>query len=148
MKRDIEFRGYDTESKCWRYGYYFCKKDVTLCAIYNSEEEYLKDKKKNEHHLILINGFSDWNLPRPHYQSEVDGDSIGQYTEKNDKNNKRIYEGDIIKESCNGDIGTVIWDNSLGTYKLKEFENYFIKDASIWEVIGNVYENKELLNNK
>lgn len=140
MNRKIKFRGYDTECKEWRYGYYFFKTDTILCIA--SDEEI----KKNEHHLILIPGFCDWNMPRPYYQCEVDGNSIGQYIGQNDINNKEIFEGDIVKEGCNGLIGTVVWDNSLGTYKLKEFEGYYIKDAE-WEVIGNIYENLELLKN-
>lgn len=166
--REIKFRGYDEDSKCWRYGSYFCKEDVTLSPIYNNKEQYEKDKKENEHHLILINGFSDWNLPRPHYQSEVVRETVGQYTGLRDKNGKEIYEGDILKgfkypfllDGNHNYFAEVCWfDNAkyFGIYTIKNptsnvrgisegnIENLEDWDREQWEVIGNIYENPELL---
>lgn len=169
--REIKFRGYDLDSKCWRYGYYFLKEDITLCVIYDSKEQREEDKKKNEHHLILWNDFSDWNMSKPHYQSEVDGKSVGQFTGLYDKNGKWIYEGDIVKfdknccrgygvikngeyysccESCReyGDLGF------LGFYIETKYktcdicEQLGISSDIYIEVIGNIYENAELLENK
>lgn len=71
---------------------------------------------------------------------------IMQFTGAFDYNKKEIYEGDIIKEGCNGLVGVVVWDSELGTYKLDGYGDYYIEAASIeWEVIGNKYENPELL---
>lgn len=165
MAREIKFRGYDTDSKVWRYGYYFLKEDTTLSPIYNSKEQYEKDKKANEHHLILFNGFSDWNLPKTHYQSEVDGDSIGQYTGLRDDNKKEIYEGDIVKcvdiNSGSEFVAVVEFGNPNGEYSWG-WQLRHIKgdkpnlDILLWidmeesgascAVIGNIYENPELLN--
>ena len=74
-------------------------------------------------------------------------ESIGQYTGLTDRNGKRIFEGDIVEEGCNGLIGVVVWDNTKGTYKLKDFgEGYEIENAHIeWEIIGNIHDNPELL---
>ena len=166
--REIEFRGWDVDSKCWRYGYYFLKEDITLCAIYNSKEQQEKDKEKNEHHLILWNGFSDWNMPKPHYQSEVDGKSVGQFTGLYDKNGKGIYEGDIVKSTKNkykrfdeNGIYEVYFNDFLCHYALiasryewnhkhGQCDNYSLtgRKAKEFEVIGNIYENAELLENK
>ena len=77
----------------------------------------------------------------------VDLGTVGQYTNKKDINGTKIFEYDIVKEGCNSLIGVVVWDDDLATYKLDGFgEGYTIQDAEIeWEVIGNKFDNPELL---
>ena len=80
----------------------------------------------------------------------VDDGSIGQYTGMNDSTGKEIYEGDIVRTSDNDDeLAVVEWDdedlrftvthgnvvNGLG-------EGYYSREV---EVIGNMYDNPELL---
>lgn len=85
-----------------------------------------------------------------------------QYTGLEDKNGKEIYEGDIVKGSCEVRYGN--WDNGfahedtdagIGFYLRKIGANvdkygYSQLDAGMYpfdnfEVIGNIYENPELL---
>ena len=86
---------------------------------------------------------------------EVLEETIGQYTELKDKNEKEIYEGDIVK--INDEIiAKVIWDNDyLGYFlyaneenSIDSFENGEQPLYDYWgsiEVIGNIYDNPELL---
>jgi uncharacterized phage protein (TIGR01671 family) len=74
---------------------------------------------------------------------------IMQYTGLRDRNNREIYEGDIVKDEY-GKKYPVIWDGIgwtlEGFYRPKQDEpgSAFSEDA-IFEIIGNIYENPELL---
>jgi uncharacterized phage protein (TIGR01671 family) len=82
-----------------------------------------------------------------------------QYTGLNDKNGKEIYEGDIVRATFNDPFNydnkkmptetqTVIYSN--GGFRLKEgpFNSYDGIGSFVMEVIGNIYENSELLEKK
>ena len=84
------------------------------------------------------------NAPR------VDSSTICQCTGLKDKNGKLIWENDIIK--CKFGIAVAVWDKSEWRIKLVK-DNIWRKDLHYWvvednqrtEVVGNIFDNPELL---
>jgi len=78
------------------------------------------------------------------------GFELMQYTGLKDKNDKEIYEGDIVANSY-GCLAVIKWLNSTASFRgipiqawVKVNERDTI-DTSDLEVVGNIYENPELL---
>ena len=89
--------------------------------------------------ILILSTRSDRDTPF----SEV---NLMQFTGLKDKNGKEIYEGDIF-ENHQADINIVNWFGGSWCY-----ENYHAGALPLWpdnetcEVLGNIYENPELLN--
>lgn len=144
--REILFRGKSLKDNEWTEGYY-CRYGWT-------------GKKKD----YIIPDYAS-----ALYADEVESNTLGQYTGLTDKNGVKIFEGDILQGDeypycSDGDYNyyaEVVWfDNDccgFGLYTHKNpksavrgisdgncewFEDF---DSDNWTVIGNIYDNPELI---
>ena len=73
-------------------------------------------------------------------------DTICQYTGLTDKNGKKIWENDVVKDCCI--FGQVVWDKKYASFVIDDVHDGY-QDYSEWwhelEVIGNIFDNPELL---
>lgn len=103
---------------------------------------------------IMIEDLNGWSKG---YENEYE---LMQFTGLLDKQGKEIYEGDIIK--IRDTICTIRYEESTASYHLifrggtsYQYEKYrFDKESTslnvlgFFEVIGNIYENPELFNER
>ena len=143
--REILFRGKWLGNGEWVEGYY--------CKISETTYAFAEDYERNPipvHHYILQEVMTDWGLPNRFNQYEIDPETLCQYTGLKDKNGNRIWENDIVRieNSMDEGIGNIefyggMWyvdgkpSNSI--YDILEYD-----DADV-EVIGNIFDNPELL---
>ena len=133
--RDIKFRAWDKKNKEMKELSLLglqtkYREDLTVYGVHNSDDNVAQSKKDN--------------VP------------IMQYTGLKDKNGKEIYEGDVVKVKTNhvSDLAP----NRKPTTSIVEvkFEramfvfgdmtmNYMPLQKAEFEVIGNIYENAELI---
>lgn len=96
----------------------------------------------------------DWNVTGINFY-EIDPNTICRCTGLKDKNGNLIWENDIVKH-YNDDAhtegyctGTVLWDeNYAGFYRTSNeygLSKPRISSDCIYEVVGNVFDNPELL---
>ena len=138
--REILFRAKDCENK-WRYGFY------SPLIWYPSREQTPSIKESGGGDIQIKLG------------------TLGQYTGVKDKNNKEVYDGDIIFLEEEHFYGKVCWENlswyiywygwidkeGLGTVYDIVNENplsdeLLTSEDKIWvAVVGNIYDNPEML---
>ena len=127
--REILFRGKRTDNGEWVYGDLIQNVD---CLKIREQEKSIKKIAKSY---------------------EVDLETVGQFTGLLDKNGKKIFEGDIV-------LGLFLFDMSInavvkfrdGAFGLEwrrgeiiEFNAFTSLCNITYEIIGNIYDNPELL---
>ena len=84
---------------------------------------------------------------------EIDPETVGQYTGLTDKNGKKIFEVDIVKiylyepkGLANYEIGCIKFDDTKARFVFCTKDgSYSIDNTNTYEIIGNIYDNPELL---
>lgn len=92
--------------------------------------------------------------------TEVDPETVGQYTGIIDRNGEKIFEGDIVHGYSYGfdGIGNIIWIDKIASFGMWRGHDIAWENCSILkrasagkaddftaEVIGNIHDNPELL---
>lgn len=142
--RDILFKAKGLDGEGWREGYYWRTQETTYCF----EEDYEKDSANTKHYL-LFDRMTDWGLPNQKLKMDIDPETLCQYTGVNDLNSRKIWENDIIKYQKK--LFVVEWNPScahFAAHPVKETTwspcmNFGTMEHA--EVIGNIFDNSELL---
>lgn len=119
--RKIKFRGKRIDNGEWVYG---------CLTRYSKEMSYITvDLVENEVYQVYT-------------------ETVGQFTGLEDKNNKEIYKGDIIKNTI-GKLEKIVFNR--GAFKTQSISypnaNLYLLDSysDYIQVIGNIHDNPELM---
>jgi uncharacterized phage protein (TIGR01671 family) len=124
-KRIFKFRGKDVFTDTWKYGDLVHNQKVTTVGL---------------EPRTMVGGY------------EVKEETVSQYTEVNDCDNKEIYENDILKyvgdKSIKEHYKVVVYYK--GSYFLRNIKTYrdtllldfYVNEKlSKWKIIGNIFDN-------
>lgn len=143
MNREIKFRGKHIETNEWVYEYLVIDTDGNVNYIV--ERAYWNCEECSDQTLYY----------------EVDPKTVGQYIGLDDKNNKAIYEGDIVVKHYKNSIirdekriigflnGSFVYTNipKINNQTFNTFSLFHTENGSAipeeWERIGNIYDNPE-----
>lgn len=116
----IKYRGLNRASNEWKYGYFII------------DEKYAQIWQEGDVPVI------------------VDLKTAGPCTGIKDKKGTEIYQGDIVRSSIRHEIGECVFEK--GRFMIKFRRNIYLtfmaENRTSLRVLGNIYENPELLEEK
>ena len=125
--REILFKAKRIDNGEWVEGsYLYCKGAKTVSFL-------------NEHYILVFDGYGvSW--------VKIDKDTLCQYTGLTDKNGNKIWENDVVR--LDEDIYIVTWEEADAMFALEDvgvIEHFGNADSKWCEVIGNTFDNPELM---
>ena len=141
MNRHI-YRAKVKDTNEWIYGYYVKHNTIMTC--------FATDDPKPKHYILYDGSSCDWGFEPPLQMTEIIPETLGCCIDRQDKNGKWIFEGDILKCKVHLHGGYRV---RKGVVKYISFYNAFKlivdrDDKEIpceCEIVGNVIDNPNLL---
>ena len=141
MNREVAFRGKRCSDGKWVYGFYVESK--TSWRGHKPHKSWIvQDAISNGGFFNVLGRYA------------VKDDTVGQFTGLRDKNSKRVFEGDVVHVVwqdpmfCKWHERTVLVEFKYGRFTVYQSKPFEHSDKRYFEVIGNIYDNQELLDNE
>lgn len=129
--RQIKFRAWDERKKIMHHDFQYINSgtsnDVSDWVVFKSDLQPLSGKPHP--------------FENPHFEQQL---KVMQFTGLKDKNWKEIFEGDIMKTDS-GANQYVAYRDDMAMFVCRFKKGASTNISSTWAVIGNIYENPELL---
>lgn len=129
--RELKFRGKRVDNGEWIFG---------SLVLYTQDGFQRAD-------IIQRHDILDFDYHGKDIRIPVKPETVGQYTGLKDKNGKEAYFKDIVESGEFGKL-IIVWDEEYSRIALKSTVNKYMISIGILkfcEIIGNIYENPELL---
>lgn len=132
--REILFRGKREDNREWVEG--------SLSLEYGEATQ--DGNRKVDYRILGMRCDCDYVIP----------ETVGQYTGLTDKNGKKIFEGDIVKDHESGLYGVVVFATAqdgfdgMSGFMVDDINDGLQNYNGFWhlvEIIGNIHDNLELL---
>ena len=145
--REILFRGRPKDEYVYKYPNFDFENGFIYGSLVVLQDKYYICTNAQ----VMVNSFISNTTAT---MIEVIPETVGQYTGFTDKNGKKIFEGDIVKICLSGKpaFGVVEYMKTgicaFVSMSRSIESNYVLDKSENFEIIGNIYDNPELLKNE